>query len=301
MKFSRMLWAVFVMAAIGGAIAKMLQIADPGSPLTRIWATANKPLSVLVYSIALYVSLKIVSDFRSPSAMRTAWLLMCASCAAAVVRHGYEWFIAVAGWTETRALTWASLRQIPTVLSLILLTASLIAMWWSFNSIGLRLRFHKSDVFVLFAVLGLVPFVFSLRDGMNDSQSVYPFIRGLQSLSPLLLASPALTGLVLHRLSQEIGAGHLARSLRYLVASLLIRLVALMIVASPMLASIPAAAVLGNAVFWGSHWLFLIGITYRWRMTESASELADRYHRNPETEIAGLSVVLAEGGADRFN
>jgi hypothetical protein len=293
----RTLWAAFVLAAAGGAIAKMAQIAEPGGHQARMWAAANKPLNLAAYSLALYVSLRILSDYRAASAMRTAWVLMSASCGAAVLRHGYEWFISATGWTETRSTSWATLRQVPTVLALVLLTGSLIAMWLSFTSIGLRLRFRKSDALLAVLILCSVPFIFSLRDGMNDSQSVYPFIRGLQSLSPLLLAAPAVAGLALHRLTQEIGGGQLATSLRYLVASLLIRLLALMIGASPLLSGFPVVAVLGNAAFWGSHWLFLIGITRRWRMTQSASELAERYGRNPEAQIAQLSLALTDSGA----
>ncbi len=300
MSIARTLWAVLVLAALAGGAAKIFQLVAPASETTRIWVMASKPISMLVYALALYFSLKIGGDYRTPSPMRTAWLLMCASCAAAVLRHGYEWFIALVGLGETRPFTWATLRQIPTVLTLVLLTASLVAMWWSFNSIGLRLRFGRGEVLLLLTLLTVVPFIFSLRDRMNDSQSLFPFIRGLQSLSPLLLAAPAVAGMVLHRLSQEIGEGQLARSLRYLVASLLIRLLALTIAASPLFGGIPALAVLGNALYWGSHWLFLIGITHRWRMTTSVSELAERYQQNPQLEVAELSTVLSQRGAERF-
>jgi FtsH-binding integral membrane protein len=150
-----------------------------------------------------------------------------------------------------------SLRQIPIAVSLILLTAALVAMWSSFTSIGLGLRFRRSDALLLIVILALVPSIFSLRENMNDARSVYPLIRHLQSSSPLLLAAPALVALVLHRISQEMGSGQLAISLRFLVASLVLRLLALMVAVSPALASIKAVAAISSAVFFAAPFMFV--------------------------------------------
>lgn len=295
---SAALWAGLGVSAVAGGLSRFLELAQPHTPLTRFGSAAYGPLHLIAYAIAFHFCRKISSDHRAHSTMRIAWLLMAASCATAIVRHGFEWITFLLGWHQTSMLTTlVSLRQIPTVLGLVLLTAGLLAMWSSFAAIGLGLRFRGRDAGLLLVVLAFTLFILSHRQDMHDARSAYPLMRYLQSTSPVLLAVPALFGLVLQRISQEMGKGQLATSLRYLMWSLLLRLASLLVTLSPVLAGIPAIAISGTAAFWAAPWVFALAVVNRWGLTVSASSLAERYEANPEQELAELSVTLTQPGA----
>ncbi len=285
-----MLWGIVGIAASAGATHGWLLVAAPGSLPTRWLQMSLHLLTAVAYAGATSICLKIAGDYRDRSTMRLAWRLIAASATVAVIRHCFEWLVLATGWNETRLTTLVSLRQIPIVVSLILLAAGLVAVWSSFTSIGMGLRFRGGDIVVLGIILAFVPSIFSLREEMSDAQSVYPIIRHLQSASPVLLAAPALVALALHRISREMGGGQLATSLRCLVAFLLMRLLALFLGSYP---GVAAFTVASRTVWWSVGWLFLLAVFYRWRVTVSASELADRYEADPEAELAGVSRALA--------
>lgn len=284
-------WICFGFVALAGAGVRILQQVNPASPLIQPWRSSVHLLDLIPYALALYFSLKIWSDHRN-STMRLAWLLIAASSAMELVRHSFEWTGFAAGWHQSMPTTLLSLRQIPIVMALVLLMTGLTVMWSSFTAIGFGLHFRRIDVALLLLVFAFVPMIFWHRQSMADSQSAYPLIRYLQSASPLLLAAPAVVGLVLHRISQEMGGGQWALSLRYMVAFLVARLAALMIGLVPALAGISALSFLGTAISWSAPWLFVLAVLHRWHLTQSASELASRYETNPEGEIAELSQAL---------
>jgi hypothetical protein len=276
-------------------------------PVTFLWTTAalagclgaaaivwpdlqvlNHPLKLIAYTIGLIYWLKISSDHPKGSTMRAAWLLLAWSSAISIIRHAFEWMIYFANWP----LTISSFRQIPTVLALVFLTAGLFAIWFGFAAIGLGIRFRISDLIWIAAILAFVPYLFSWRENMVDAHSSYAFIRDLQSLSPVLLAAPALIALLLHRIEQEMAGGQLATSLRLVVAFLVLRLVAMLIMISPGLANSATLQMIGGAAGWIAIWLFTLAAAYRWRLTLSVRELTRRYQANPETELAGLSQML---------
>jgi hypothetical protein len=247
----------------------------------------NHPLKLVAYAVALVYWMKISSDHPKGSTMRAAWLLLGWSSFISIVRHAFEWMIYFANWP----LSISSFRQIPTVLALVLLTAGLFAIWFGFAAIGLGIRFRISDLIWIAAILAFVPYLFSWRENMVDARSSYAFIRDLQSLSPMLLAAPALIALLLHRIEQEMAGGQLATSLRLVVAFLVLRLVAMLIMISPAL-NLTTPRIIGGAAGWSSIWLFTLAAAYRWRLTLSVRELTRRYQANPETARAGLSQML---------
>jgi hypothetical protein len=182
-----------------------------------------------------------------------------------------------------------SLRQIPTVLAMVLLTASLIFMWSSFAAVGLGTRYRLRDAVLPLTVIALMAAVLSNRQQLWDDRSEYLLMRYLQWSSPVILALPALIGLALQPIGKEMGGGLLAASLRYLVWSLLLRLASMLTTFTPALQGVSAVAMVGTAAFWAAPWLFALAIVSRWRMTESLHELSELYERNPEEEFAKLA------------
>lgn len=264
------------------AAAGALGVASVAWPAVEV---LDQPLKVLAYAIALGYWVKIAGDHPKGSTMRTAWLLLAWSSGVSIVRHAFYSIIYFTHWP----LSVTSFGQIPIVVALILLIGGLLAIWFGFAAIGLGMRFKSSDVvwIAVMAVLAFVPYLFSWR-----AETSYAVIRPIISLSPLLLAVPALLGLLLHRIEQEMAGGQLATSLRLIVSFLMLRLIALT-VNSPALASFTISQVIVALSGWTSIWFFTLAAAYRWSLTISIRELSSRYQANPENELAGL-VLLAE-------
>lgn len=276
----QLLWLACVLAAVCGAITGYSQGQSH---------VLQQCLDIAAYSIALRFCMKIQGDYKPGSTMLLSWQLMSVVCGLSIVRHSYEAWLKLAGWDVLFPATLTTLRQIPISMTLVVLTAALVAMWSAFSAIGLGVRFHRVDLIGVGAILTCVPFIFSLRENMTDTQSAYSVIRHIQSASPLLLGAPALVAVGLHRISHEMGQGQLAVSLRYLVASLLIRLLSLWLTNSPAARSVVALGAAASALFWASHWIFALGVYQRWRLTAAATALAVRYQTNPNAEVAGLA------------
>ena len=292
---STILWVGFAISALAGAASRILEFARPGAPFTQFANHAYEPLYIVANVIALYYCRRIWSDHRGPSTMHTAWVLMAASCATAIVRHAFEWTTFLLWHNNSRLTTVVSLRQIPTVLAMLFLTAGLVFMWSSFAAIGLGVRYRVRDAALPLVILGLMAVVLTHRQELWDDRSVYPAIRYLQWSSPVILALPALIGLVLQRISEEMGGGQFADSLRYLVWSLLLRLASLLTTFTPALQGVSVIVIAGTAAFWAAPWLFALAVVRRWRITESLHELSELYERNPEEELAKLAADPSGG------
>ncbi|MCS6953976.1 MAG: hypothetical protein RMK57_04870 [Bryobacterales bacterium] len=283
-------WTLLLVAsAAAGTVHGLLLVSGAGTQTVRPLQMALHLAAAAAYLVAVHLCRKIASDHGEKTRMRLAWGLITASAAIAVLRHVFEWLVLATGWIDAHLATLVSLRQIPIVLSLLLLTAGLAAMWSSFAAVGLGLRFRPSDGLLLGAILALVPAILVLRDSMHDAQSAYPLIRRLQSASPLLLAAPAAMSVVLHRIRQEMGGGRMAASLRCLAAFLVMRLVSLWLGLIP---GVAAATILSRTLWWAAPWLFVVAVWHRWQVTVSAAQLAVRYETDPETELAEITREL---------
>jgi hypothetical protein len=287
------LWILLTAAAAAGTVYGALLAWHRGSAAVRPLQMLLHLAAAAAYLNAAYVCRKITEDHREGTRMRLAWGLITASAGMAVLRHFFEWLVLVTGWIDTRLTTLVSLRQIPIVLSLVLLTAGLVAMWSSFAAVGMGVRFRLSDGALLAGILAFVPAVLSLREGMHDARSAYAWIRSLQAASPVLLAAPALVAVVLHRIRQEMGGGEMSASMRYLAAFLVVRLVSLWL---GLLPDAPAATVLSRTLWWAAPWLFLLAVWRRWQVTVFAAQLAERYEEDPEAELRGVTRVLRARG-----
>ncbi|HXG31784.1 MAG TPA: hypothetical protein VNJ11_00345 [Bryobacteraceae bacterium] len=287
------LWILLVTAAAAGTVYGTLLAWHPGSPAVRPLQMLLHLAAAAAYLSAACVCRKITADHRGGTSMRLAWGLITASAAFAVLRHFFEWLVLAAGWIDTHLTTLVSLRQIPIVLSLVVLTAGLVAMWFSFAAVGMGVRFRLSDGLLLAGILAFVPAILSLREGMHDARSAYAWIRYLQAASPALLAAPALVAVVLHRIRQEMGGGEMSASMRYLAAFLVVRLVSLWL---GLLPGAPLATVLSRTLWWAAPWLFLLAVWRRWQVTVFAAQLAERYEKDPEAELAGVTRLLRAMG-----
>lgn len=258
--------------------------------------SAEQLLYVASYGFALWFFVRILADHASGSTMRLAWMMMAWSAGFSIVRHAFEFVSYAAGWNTTRLYTLVSLRQIPIVLSLVCLTVGLLAMWASFAALGMGIRFEWTDFACAAVILAFVPLIISSRENMLDARSVWPLIRHLQSASPVLLAAPALLVVVLHRIRQEMGGGQMALALRFVIAFLLLRLIALLAGVSAVIHEFPIGSALLQAGGAAAVWLFPMFALERWQMTVAARELARRYDSNPGGELENLVAQSEDAG-----
>ena len=254
-------------------------------------------LNTIAYGFALWLCVRVLSDHTVGSTMRLAWMTMAWSSVFSIVRHTFEFTARAAGWETTMLHTTVSLRQIPIVLALVCLTAGLVAMWASFAALGMGVRFQWIDLLWTALILAFVPFIINSHENMQDAHSAWPFIRDLQSASPVLLAVPALLAVVLHRIRQEMGGGQLAVVFRLFIAFLLLRLVALSASVTAIKIEFPILAAVGQASGAAAVWLFPMAALKRWQMTLSASELTRRYVSNPGADLEQLAARTTVGDA----
>jgi hypothetical protein len=261
----------------------------PAGPFA--WGVTFESLAALAYALSLPLCWKIAADFDRRSLMGIAWRLMAASAAVAILRHAFEVLIWLTGWLKTDYRTIVSLRQIPIVASLVLLSAALACMWMSFHRVGLRPRWRVPDGMVILLILAFVPDVFLHRASLADANSVWPLFRHMQSASPFLLAIPAVLTIPLYRICQDMGGGLLAHSLRSLVVFLVVRVAALWISVVPQ----PAGPVrlAGLVAAFITPWFFLLAVAERWQFTVSTMDLARRYEADGDFEILTLTAASA--------
>jgi hypothetical protein len=165
-------------------------------------------------------------------------------------------------------------------------------MWRSFTALGLGVRFRWFDWALMVGVLVFVPLISSSPVEMRDTHSAYAFIRFLQFASPYCLALVALIAVILYRTTMDLGVGQLGFSLRFLLASVLLRLLTMSFGVWPPISEHYLIDTVSRSCFTASHWIFLLGMGYRWLLTVSNSEMLSRYERDPEGEVAELSRVV---------
>jgi hypothetical protein len=285
-RVERLLWAGFAASALLVGFREW----PPGHSTSAF----DQLLNTSAYCFALWLSLRVLDDHAVGSTMRLAWTMMAWCSGFSIIRHAFEFTSIAAGWQATMLHTLVSLRQFPIVLSLVCLTAGLIAMWASFAALGMGIRFEWADLVWAALIIAFVPFIISARENMQDARSAWPLIRHLQSASPVLLAVPALLAVVLHRIRQEMGGGQMALAFRLLIAFLLLRLVALSASVTAIRTDFPVLSAIGQAGGAAAIWLFPMAALKRWQMTVAASELARRYESNPGAELEQLAARSME-------
>jgi hypothetical protein len=246
--------------------------------------TANVTSGVLGRRIAL--------DHDRGTMMRLAWNLVTIGVLVNACRVVFELAFQSTGRYDSATYPALGLRQILVASSFLILTAALGAMWSAFTTLQLGIRLHAIDWTLIGCIVLLVPTVIWNRQTMGDSGSPWAVVRYLQISGPVLLAIPASMGIVLYRVSEEMGAGSMALALKCLAGSLGLRLSAL--AAASLLgpdgnATGASAASLVPMVFYiTAHWIFLLGLVHRWRLSHQTTDLIERYESDQENQLTML-------------
>lgn len=269
-------------------------------PPFAMMAQALQLIPILLANVlSARLGLRIADEHDGHAPMRLAWNLIAAGTLANAGRVGFELAFQITGQTNSAVSIALGMRQILIAGSLVMLGGGLAAMWSSFTSLRLGVRLRGSDWMWIGCILLLVPPVVLTRQRMSDAGSPLDLVRYLQYASPFLLAIPASLGLVLYRISREMGEGLMALALRFLAASFAIRLLALAGKALPDFTGAGtalAASTVPALLVITAHWVFLLGLAYRRQLSRATTDLIERYQRDQQQQLAMLAKNLSGRG-----
>jgi hypothetical protein len=166
-------------------------------------------------------------------------------------------------------------------------------MWSAFTTLQLGIRLHAIDWTLIGCIFLLVPTVIWNRQTMGDSGSPWTIVRYLQFASPILLAIPSSMGILLYRVSREMGEGRMALTLQCLAGSLALRLSAL--AAAALLgpdgnaAGASPATLVPMVLYVMAHWVFLLGLVHRRRLSHQTTDLIARYESDQHNQLILLA------------
>ena len=282
----RSLWFALIFTAIAGMVYGTLDKLDPHWPVTRTIGLLTHPLNFVAYGLGFFFCRRIALDFQAPSGMRLAWNLMAASSVMAIVRYGYELYVGI--FRAARNDQWVRLivQHAAPNASLLLLLGSLIAMWSSFAVFGLGFKLRRAHLYLIVFLLLMAPPVLWVSESYREGRGLYAMLwNATQITTPLLLAASGAVGVLLFSISEEMGRGHLSKSLHYLVAFVAIRLASLLVNAYPQLTSTAPLNAIRVATWWSIPWLFALAMVYRWQLTVEMSDTIRELESEPDMAL----------------
>jgi hypothetical protein len=270
------IWVALTFYTLGMTVWGWLAVGSP--QVTRSMFRAGSGASLCWYSLGALLAWRIAKTYASRSRMRLAWLLMGWSATATVARHVFQiagWWSG--GWDDPRVDAISGLRQLPTVLSLILLGASLIVMWSAFRAVGVDIRFHPVDLVLVLLALTLLPIIMSHYANIPDANALLRLARGLQYATPFLVVATATLSVLLYRISAEMGGGEFSKCLRALTAFLLLRLAGHLLFTFPWGHWTSVIQMFGRIIWTANNGVFVLGLAYRWEIGRLADSALARY------------------------
>lgn len=230
------------------------------------------------YSIGTVLAWRISRTHTPGSHMRWAWNLMAGSAAAAAARHVFQivgWLLGA--WDDPRVQAVGGFRQVPIVLSLVLLVASLAYIWMAFRTVGIGRRLRWTDYLLILAGLALVPQILSHYAVIGDAAAILSLARYLQYATPFLIILSAALGVLLYRVGEQMGGGEFSKCLRALTAFLFLRLVGHLLIVFPWANWGPAVEIPRRLIWSSVDGIFVLALTYRWEIRRLADEALARY------------------------
>jgi hypothetical protein len=221
--------------------------------------------------IAIPLLYRVVLEYDKGSRMRLVWVLMMWAAGFSLMRHLID-FISSYGEPGPSTVL-GNLSLIPMVLSISAQLLSMTLLWFGFRGLGIRRPFTWPNrmVFVIIAVF----VVFCLNESSSFPHFTAPllFFRYIEFLNPVIFAAGTIVGVLLYRLSEDIGASDLSLSILFLVLELVARIAGF---ATQTLDDRFQTLFLEHfeyAFYWAAPWLFLWAVLFRWQVIGSAMRL----------------------------
>jgi hypothetical protein len=225
------------------------------------------------YSIGLFLCFRIAQEHRR-GGLRRAWTFFCVFSSVSVARH----------LLDTRLIElidpgyWSSplssfLREGLAALSLIFLVAGILTMTATFLRLRIGFSLKYIDYVTVAVVVSVLASILSLRSNLPTANLESPIPMWTQYFSQLLLVFGASGSILLIRLSEQMGGGRLAITMRLIIAHIMLRGILVL------------ATVVENHLHWqpfllqyllsmSAPWLFTLAASYRLQVVRSAQKQA---------------------------
>jgi hypothetical protein len=165
---------------------------------------------VIAYVIALVSCRRVASGYPQGSLVRLGWLAMSGNCILSIFRH-VALNPALEHWLGPRDRVYL-LSQAFQLPALLLVLFGMVSIWWGVYRLDLGFRLGWLDCAGIISVAALVTWIF--RDSLSHANSVHGVTTIFQAVSLGLLIGIGGVGLLLHRLSMQMGGGRLAVVMR---------------------------------------------------------------------------------------
>ena len=244
--------------------------------------------ALLAYGLALLICWRMADEYREAKWMRLAWLALTANAALSFIRPLVRSPLPLPGQDidlyVTPPLHGLLLHLVLTPANLCLLLG-LWAMWWAYRESGLGFKLEWRDGALLGGLFVLMCVFLYFRELLTEAQAVYRATTVLQFIGQIQLFLIAAAGLLLHRISVQMGSGRLAVVLRWLTVYALLRLGLVLSVSLARAAWPGRAALITDIADFGwqaAPWVFALAVACHAELTVLAAQrLAVLRQRRP--------------------
>ncbi|MEO7142119.1 MAG: hypothetical protein ABI165_01310 [Bryobacteraceae bacterium] len=275
--------------AIGGAAVVSLAVwtgvhtAAPGGWLdgVNIAEAAVKVVSTLAaFLVALLLCLEIAGEYRRNGWLRAAWMCLAICSAVSLVRNCFDTplvdLVHPGYWTSQ----WSSvMREVPAAIALMFLAAGILTMAVAFWRLGLGFALRWYDAAAMGGVFVVLALILVFRNDLSAAHLRDSVPRQAQLFSQVMFAVAAAGSIVLFRIGKQMGGGHLARAMGWIIAHILLR--AILVLATAVEAHLHLKSVHIDFVhtFLGiaASWMFALAASSRGQVTHTAVEQAAKW------------------------
>ena len=252
-----------------GAFAILMLLTVVGSLGSNIPLAFQIFSAVLVapYVISIPLLYRVIMEYNPGSRMRRAWVLMMWCAGFSVLRHLLDF---VSSLVNVRlGMQIRDISLVATLLSISIQLLSMILLWSCFRGLGIQRPFTWTNRILMAIVAVFVVFCFIESSSFPHSGASSAFFRYLEFLNPVVFVVSTVVGLLLYRLSEDIGASDFGLSVLFLVLQLFARISGFAFqTLARRLGSLPLAHV-SNIFYWIYPWLFFWAILFRWQIIGS--------------------------------
>ncbi|HMV47550.1 MAG TPA: hypothetical protein PLD20_31295 [Blastocatellia bacterium] len=234
--------------------------------------------ALAAYGLALLICRRLADEYREAKWMRLAWLALTVNAALSFIRPLVRSPLPLPGQEidlYSAPPIYGLLHHLALTPANLFLLLGLLAMWWAYREAGLGFKFQRRDGAALGGLFLLMLVFFYYKDLLTEAQALYRATSILQLVAQVQLFLIAAAGLLLHRISVQMGNGRLAVVLRWLTLYALARL-ALVLSVSLLRAAWPQHERLITDVadfgWQAAPWLFSLAVVHQAELTALAAE-----------------------------
>lgn len=265
-----LLWSALTLAAPGRSIHGVNMAA----------AAVRDVSTLLAFTIALVLCAEIAGEYRRNRWLRAAWMCLAICSAVSLVRYFFDTrlfdLILPGYWLSA----WSSImREIPAAIALMFLAAGILTMGAAFYRLGLGFRLRWYDAAAIAGVFVLLALIVVFRNDLSAAHVANLPARRAQLFSQVMFSIAAAGSIVLFRIGKQMGGGHLAVAMAWIIAHIVVR--AALVLASAIEVhqrwGSPAITFFHTFLSLGASWMFAFAAANRRQLTRTASAQAAQW------------------------